>query len=298
MLKSWTILVLLASLLIIGSIPTHKKDNVMADLPAHIGSFLWLAATNESLQGAQEKPEVYDIPAYKIYYNGNTNRIVILGDDDGRKEIPTFAADFANPANQGILMLSGNGDLAGYTDTANLNPLIEAGTFAVPERWPVGDARVGDIHMTTGLVNSTAVDGVTMLDRAVQSNVLAPVAITSLTASVTYNYSIRVDSSLITKQTLFSLDTNQNFVVTDVIVYYDDAATSTAFCSFGWNANANDVVADTRYSNIDAAGKYVKATIINGAMMGTSTQTFGVKFNTTDTLHYRIDVIGILRYVP
>lgn len=270
----------------------------MADLPAHIGSFIWLAATNESLLGAHEAPEVYDNKAIKIFYKDETNRIVILGDDDGRREIPTFAVGFEMPANQGILMLDGNGDLAGYTEVTNLNPLIEAGALAVPERWPVGYARVGDIHMTTSLVNSTAVDGVTTLDRAVQSNVLAPVAITSLTASVTYNYSIRVDSSLTTKQTLFTLDTNENFVVTDVIVHYDDAATSTAFCSFGWNANADDVVANTRYSNVDAAGKYVKATIINGAMMGTSTQTFGVKFNTTDTLHYRIDVIGILRYVP
>ncbi len=267
----------------------------MAELPSHIGSFLWLAATNESVDGAHEAPEVYDNKAIKIFYNDTTNRIVILGDDDGRREIPTFLTGFTTPPNFGLLLINGQGDLASYSEVGSIDPLIEVGTFSIPVRWPVGNAQVGQVHMTTGLISEEIVAGGSDIDRAIQSAVIAPVVITSLTASESYNFSIRVDSSIGTKQTLFTLDTDENFTVTDVIVHYDDAATSTAFCSFGWNADANDVVANTRYSNVDAANKYVKATIINGAVMGTSTQTFGVKFNTTDTLHYRIDVIGILR---
>lgn len=269
----------------------------MAELPSHIGSFIWLAATNESLEGTHEAPEVYDNKAIKIFYHDTTNRLVILGDDDGRREIPTFLAGFTVPPSFGLLMINGQGDLASYPEVNSLDPLIEVGAFSMPIRWPAADALVGAVSYTGAVSPQTAIDSSTV-NRAIQETVLAPVAITSLTASSTYNYSIRVDCNVGTKQTLFTLDTDENFVVTDIIISYDDGALTAAECTFGWNANADDVVANTRYSSITGADTYTKATILAGAKRGTSTQSFGVKFSTTEAIHLRVDVIGIKRYLP
>ena len=160
--------IILSFLLLGSTVPLNYKDKEMADLPAHIGSFFWLSTTDEPTMGVVEAPMVCDIRTFKFFYNDSTNRLVILGDDEGRKEIPTYNAGFKNPSINGFAIINGAGEVDSTFGETYPDPMI--GFIGIPYSliWPARGGsspdrpRAGSAIVTTTVKDDTfARDGTT-----------------------------------------------------------------------------------------------------------------------------------------
>lgn len=85
------------------------------------------------------------------------------------------------------------------------------------------------------------------------------------------------------KQTIYSIPTGKSCIVTEVVVRNLSGACASNSISFGFNANANDVIANAVHAGFTASTVYNVLVAMVGATVGLSGEVFGVKCNTTDS---------------
>lgn len=86
-----------------------------------------------------------------------------------------------------------------------------------------------------------------------------------------------VDLNTATKTTLFTVPAGKTLVVTKIIVRNASASLTTASFSFGYNANADDVVATATHTELTGNTLYTKIEPKAGAIIGNAADVFGVK---------------------
>lgn len=210
---------------------------------------------------------------FAILYNPVTNRIVIIGDDDGKREIPAFsAAHFTALASSFIPVINQDGDIdSTYVETTS-NPLIDIGV-SLPQgvRWPVDNAQTGLVMGVTGMVNETARDGTTSVDRA---------ALGWLTVSHRVEDAIYVGNmNTGTKQDMFLPGSGETWIIDRVEVSGASTSLTTVEFSMGQNANADDWISSSGY--VELVDNTVSTTLLpkKGKKVVTNASAFGLKCN-------------------
>lgn len=155
-----------------------------------------------------ESPEVSDPRLFHIFYRDSTNRIVILGDDDGRREIPVMDpdSDFA----YGALMLNEVGELDQTPGSTTADPTIDFNNFPTGVRWPQGTFeafKVGDVLYVSSRAVEESQDA-SDTDRAVLSWGQAEIKVATAT--------INLDDTF--PQELYFNDSGRRFVPTRLVI--------------------------------------------------------------------------------
>jgi hypothetical protein len=96
----------------------------------------------------------------------------------------------------------------------------------------------------------------------------APVRLSS-TASVNLNVT--------TKTTLYTVPTGKTLIVDHVVIRLASASLTTASFGVGFNANADDVVADATHTELTGNTLYTRLAPKVGAKIGAATDVFGLK---------------------
>lgn len=98
------------------------------------------------------------------------------------------------------------------------------------------------------------------------------------------------------KQTLYTVPAGYSCVVTHVIVRSASTDLDTAEYGFGFNANADDVVAAAAHVELDGATKYIILGADDGAVRGVAAGVFGVKVTVEQggVATATVDVFGYL----
>lgn len=230
------------------------KGGSMPEPPSHVGEYLWLM----ELSATPESPDVFDIRVFKIYYNQVTNRIVILGDDDGVREIPTLTNDGDRiPQTGAMLLLDSNGDLATSLAGATDPFVIDSGANPIGITWP---------QHSSGAATESKVLGIN------PSGASAFVKTSILVAEVS-----GVDLNVTTKTTLFTPGSSQTWVVDYVIVRDASTSLTTASFPFGSNANADDWKATAVHAELTTSTRFTKIQPMDGAEVTTNSTPFGIK---------------------
>lgn len=104
-----------------------------------------------------------------------------------------------------------------------------------------------------------------------------------------------VDINNAAKQTIYTVPTGKSCVITNIVVRNLSGAAASNSISFGFNTNANDVIANATYASFTGSTVYTKISCMAGATRGTSGQIFGVITNTLNTAATAtVDVFGYL----
>lgn len=105
--------------------------------------------------------------------------------------------------------------------------------------------------------------------------------------------SVVIDGSLATKQALFTVDTGFNCIITNVILRQPSVSLATLSVSFGFNAAADNVIANATHTGLSAATEAKNLVpIATDYVFGTTGQVFGVIANTQQASNVTIDVVG------
>jgi len=86
-----------------------------------------------------------------------------------------------------------------------------------------------------------------------------------------------VDLNVVTKTTLCTVIAGKSCIITHVVVRNPSINLTTAEFGFGFNANANDVIASALHSALDGATKYIVLKAADGAVRGVAADVFGIK---------------------
>jgi hypothetical protein len=266
--------VLYAAIVCVGL--SARQETTMAE-PTYGVPFLVLTEDGATV----DPPEATTPRSFQVYYDSLTNRIVIRGDDDGTKEIPTLTSDPSRPALQyAALMIDGDGDMATGVPGVD-QPSLDFGAVPTSLKWPQGD-------------QSTSVKGWTVrrdLSAAADTSPLELVAAETRLAVAT-----GVDLNVGTKTTLFTVPIGTTAIITRVVLRSASASVTTAEFSFGYNAMADDVLGSRGYSDITASSQYAILEPGYGVPVGASEEVFGIKCSTLQgsALTVTVDVFGYL----
>lgn len=266
----WTTL----SLLVFASIATGQNGETKVDPYSNAHAIIYLIECDHTLIDGTEAIEATTPRMFGFFYNANNNRLVILGDDDGKKEIPAFsAAHLAAFQSSFIPVINQDGDIdSTYLETTS-NPLVDIGvSFPQGVKWPVDNAQTGNVMGVTGLVAELARDGVTNVNRAT----LAWLTVPHRLENSVYIGNMNVG----TKQDFFLPAAGEKWVVDYVEVFGASTSLTTVQFSMGQNANADDWVATDAYTEL--VDDTVSTTIypMRGKKIITNSSAFGVKCTT------------------
>lgn len=104
-----------------------------------------------------------------------------------------------------------------------------------------------------------------------------------------------VDINNAAKQSIYVCPSGKSCIITEIVVRNLSGAAASNSISFGWNTNANDIIADATYASFTGSTVYTKINAMAGAIRGTSAQIFGVIANTPNSAATAtIDVFGYL----
>ena len=232
------------------------NGGAMPEPPSHVGEYLWLM----ELAATPESPDVFDIRVFKIYYNQVTNRIVILGDDDGTREIPTLTNDVARvPQTGSVMILDGNGELATTPIGATNGGFIDAGTDPAWLKW-VQESATRREGAVLGLTDTSTPASVGLL------------RVPFLIAEVS---SVNMNSG--TKQDFFTVPSGRTLLIDYWLVRGASASLTTVEFSGGFNANADDVIARDTYTELTGSTLCSPRYVKKGAKLGAAGDVFGLK---------------------
>lgn len=251
----WIAIVLLATAPV-WALASGPRKEPMAEVPSHVGEYLWLV----ELDTVPESPDVFDKRVFKIYYDEVTNRLVILGDDDGTRQIPTLTNDLDRiPQTGSALMLDGNGDIAttpvGATNPGYLNVGFDPAEFTWPQ-----DSETKRQGYVFGLSNASTPPGLGL--QRVPFMLVESLAVNLNTTS---------------KQGLFTVPTGRTLQIDYWVVRDASGSVTTAVFSGGFNAAADDVLTGRAYTELTSSAYSSPEYAKRGAILGTAGQTFGLK---------------------
>lgn len=104
-----------------------------------------------------------------------------------------------------------------------------------------------------------------------------------------------VDINNAAKQSIYVCPSGKSCIITEIVVRALSVACASNSISFGWDAPAADVIANSTYASFTGSTVYTKINAKAGATRGTSAQIFGVIANTPNTAATAtIDVFGYL----
>lgn len=264
-------LALLLCCLFVFTVPSKAQEETKMDPYESANWWVLLKELDATTVDGTLSLEATTPRMFAIFYNPVTNRIVILGDDDGKKEIPAFsAAHFAAAGSSFIPLINQDGDMdTTYLETT-ANPLIDIGiSFPQAIRWPADNAKVGDILGVGGIISETARDGTTSVNRA---------TLEWSTVSHRVENSVYVgDMNVGTKQNMFLPASGETWIVDWVEVSGASTSLTTVQFSMGQNANADDWVATDSYTEL--VDNTVSTTIYpkKGKKVVTNASAFGIK---------------------
>lgn len=118
-----------------------------------------------------------------------------------------------------------------------------------------------------------------------------------VTSDICLAKSVSVDLNSTTKQTLYTVPTGRSCIITKVVQRDASAAVTTAVGAYGFNANADDVVASFNvFTNMTGTGVYDIKNPAAPAVKGSSTNTFGYKGSVAEgaARTMTVDVFGYL----
>lgn len=118
-----------------------------------------------------------------------------------------------------------------------------------------------------------------------------------ITADACLAKGVSVDLNSTTKQTLFTVPTGKDCIITKVVERNASAAVTTAVGSFGFNAGASDVIASFNvYDDLTGTGVYTIKEPGRASTKGASTNTFGYKGSVAEGAARTmvVDVFGYL----
>lgn len=107
---------------------------------------------------------------------------------------------------------------------------------------------------------------------------------------------IALNVNVATKTTLYTVPTGKTLLVTKVVFYGASTNLTTASWGVGFNANADDVVADETYTELTDNSVYTRRSAKDGAKAGITADVLGLKCSTPQgaTATINVDVYGIL----
>lgn len=105
-----------------------------------------------------------------------------------------------------------------------------------------------------------------------------------------------VDFNVTTKTTLFTVPPGKSCIVVRAVTRNPSVSLTTASWGFGFNANADDVVASATHTGLDGATKYVLTGAKDASVRGAAGDVFGVKCSVAQgaAATVTIDVFGYL----
>lgn len=105
-----------------------------------------------------------------------------------------------------------------------------------------------------------------------------------------------IDFNVTTKTTLFTVPPGKSCIITRMITRAASISLTTASWGFGFNANADDVVASATHTGLDGATKYVPHVAKDASVRGIAADVFGVRCSVAQgaAATVTIDVFGYL----
>lgn len=104
-----------------------------------------------------------------------------------------------------------------------------------------------------------------------------------------------VDYNNGSKSTIYTVPAGKSCVVHSIVVRNASASMGTNSVSYGFDANASNVIADSAYANLTGSTVYIAISSKNASTLGNAGDTFGIITNTTNTAGtVTIDVFGYL----
>jgi len=266
-----------------------------------------------------EQPEVTSPRIIRLYLlnltgGGGTSPNMRLIDDTGvkyvalimeeggpdNKTIPYFENNLGFPS-----ILSMSSDLLYMILDGNLYLGVEDGSGAVNKRLICVTGASGG-HVSIGATNATD-DGNGWDHTLPQANATAEgQAVVAISTSNQWGYQtadiclakgMSVDLNSTTKQTLYTVPASRSCIITKVVKRDASAAVTTAVGAFGFNANADDVVASFNvFDKLTGTTVYDISEPRVAAVKGSATNTFGYKGSVAEgaTRTMVVDVFGYL----
>ncbi len=229
---------------------------------------------------------------FAAFYRKDTNRVVILGDDDGRKEIPTFSTAFVDIFAAAVPVIDQEGNFNTTPLPSTGQPLIDLQGTPSAIRWPQGTGGIGQVPGVTGLVGETAPDTTTAVKRHVEKWMTVPYLMTEDTV-----VSLNLNSASVVQV----VDGVSGYQIIPTMYVFRDASADvvTATGSFGFDsvASNNTGVNLTSIDGVD--GTLVVLPDPGGARGGDGEP---LKWKTT-TLEgsgrtVQVDIFGYYRKIP
>lgn len=105
-----------------------------------------------------------------------------------------------------------------------------------------------------------------------------------------------VDFNVTTKTTLFTVPPGKSCIITHVVTRAPSTSLTTASWGFGFNANADDVVASATHTGLDGSTKYVLHEAKDVSVRGAAADIFGVRCSVAQgaAATVTVDVFGYL----
>lgn len=242
-----------------------------------------------------------DTPILKfIDDTGVVTRMLMADDSATDKQVPYMDDGRTFPS---ILKMSS--DLLYMILDGNLYLGVEDGSGAVNKRLICVTGASGG-HVSIGATNATD-DGNGWDHTLPQANATAEgQAVVAISTSNQWGYqtadiclakSVSVNLNSTTKQTLYTVPASRSCIITKVVKRDASAAVTTAVGAFGFNANADDVVASFNvFDKLTGTTVYDISEPRVAAVKGSATNTFGYKGSVAEgaARTMTVDVFGYL----
>lgn len=278
----------LAAILLAASfvmaVPAGIKRRGHMDPYSSASAFLLLVEGDTTAVVAADVIEESDPRMYAIFYDSLINRLIIIGDDDGRREIVTAGDSAVAPLQVGgALILDDNNNLANNVVGATHEQFLNCGADPESFVWPQYNANL-HAGLAMGTTHAGTPQTMVMLTVPHKMNQVGP-------------YSYTADLNVTTKTNLLAvptLPTGLKCVVTHWVIRGATAAIDNAVFSGGFNANADDVIAADSYTEIQDDTTFIVMHAKPGAVVGEASDVFGLKCVTAEgsALTVNVDVFG------
>ncbi len=204
---------------------------VPTEMPESIPMWGYLR-TYVDTPGDESEIEHPIVPGYVKYgYDPVTNRIKIFEYGGDKRQLPTFAAGFADIFASCLPVLDQDGNFNTTPLPSTAQPLVDLAGFPIAIRWPQGNVRVGDVPLVSGAIGETAPDGSTAVDRAV-------ITMTGVEQLVAEGVPLNLNTTA--AQSLYFNDTPRRFILTKLVPRdsTEDLSAFAGLLSVGTNGSA------------------------------------------------------------
>lgn len=258
----------------------------VSDPYSNSSAFVLLTALSDTDISGLDAMEPTTPPMLGLFYNSTRDCLTVLGDDDGRRDIPTARVGGSTGyVHNAVLVIDDDGNLSTTTGNAGgtVNPIIQLFITPMPVTWPTDLTGVGrnwpmQIDSITREVNPGAFGGYSY----------RPYLIFKPTFYLQRQANLDLTSGV--KQAIYTAPNDAagdtQAPITGVDALYVKLNTpsgdlSGVVVNFGWNSTADDVIKEEDITDLDGATKVIRLLPMRGFVRGAPGDTFGMRVTAT-----------------